>query len=127
MRIEKYLDELMRLKGFRRDKELANWLEVTPTAVCNYRNGERSMDNEKCVKIALELGIDPLKVIMATDMDKADRAGQHSLWEVFSRRTSIAASVLALVGVNLFLTPTPSEAAPVLKQQGSPIYIMSNC
>jgi transcriptional regulator with XRE-family HTH domain len=112
MRIEKYLDEVMKRNGFRRDKQLAEWLGVAATSICNYRNGERSMDNEKCVKIALELGVDPLQIIMATDMDKAARAGQHSLWEVFSQRMAAPVTSALLIGfVTLFLTaPTPSEA-----------------
>jgi transcriptional regulator with XRE-family HTH domain len=112
MRTEKFLDAVMTEKGFSQDRELAAWLKVTPPAISQYRKGVRTMDNEKCVAIALELGIDPLQVIMATDMDKAERAGQHSLWEVFSRRSSLAAAALLFLLVNLFLTPATAEAAP---------------
>lgn len=116
MRTGKYLDEVLRAKNFRRDKELAEWLDVTPSAIAQYRSGARTMDNEKCVKIALELNIDPLKIIMASDMDKAERAGQHSIWEVFMTRMAATASALLLaLSVNLFLTPTNAEAAPVLR------------
>lgn len=112
MRIESYLDQVMQKHGFKRDKQLAEWLGVTPTAVCNYRSGDRSMDNEKCIKVALELEIDPLKVIMATDMDKADRSGQQSLWTVFSQRmAATAASVVVAAGVNFILTPQNAEAS----------------
>ena len=114
MRIEKYLDEVMKSKDFTQDKELAKWLRVTPPAISQYRKGVRTMDNEKCVLVALELGIDPLKVIMATDLDKAERAGQSSLWEVFSRRTATTVSALLFVLVNLFLTPQNAEAAQTL-------------
>lgn len=114
MRIEKYLDQVMQKNGYKRDKQLAEWLGVTATAVCNYRSGDRSMDNEKCIKVALELDIDPMKVIMATDMDKADRSGQESLWKVFSQRmAATAASAVLAAGVTLFLTPQNAEAAPL--------------
>lgn len=112
MRTAKYLDDVMKLKGFKRDKELAEWLEVTAPAIAQYRSGARTMDNEKCVKIAMELTIDPLKVIMASDMDKADRAGQQSIWEVFMMRTATTASALLFaVLVNLFLTQPAANAA----------------
>jgi DNA-binding transcriptional regulator YdaS (Cro superfamily) len=90
MRITKYLDDLIQIKHFKRDKQLAEWLTVSPAAVAQYRSGARSMSNEQCVAMALELGVDPLKVIMASDMDRAERAGQKSLWEVFSRRMATA-------------------------------------
>lgn len=116
MRTGKFLDEVMREKGFRRDKELAEWLNVTGAAIAQYRSGARTMDNEKCVKIALELGIDPIKIIMASDLDRAERAGQKSLWEVFMTRTQTAksagvAAALLLVFVTLFLTPDAANAA----------------
>lgn len=131
MRTAKYLDEVMLKKGFKRDKQLAEWLEVTPAAIAQYRSGARTMDNEKCVKIALELNLEPLKIIMASDLDKADRAGQKSIWEVFISRTQTAktagvSAALALVFVANFLTPTEAKAAPALHLDSARIYIMSN-
>lgn len=74
------------------------------------------MNNEACLAIALELGIDPMPVIMAADMDRAEKTGQQSLWSVFSQRAAtLASAALVLATVNLFLTPTPAEAAPALK------------
>ncbi|MBC3871924.1 helix-turn-helix domain-containing protein [Undibacterium oligocarboniphilum] len=112
MRAAKYLDQIMQKKKLRRDKELAEWLQISPAAVAQYRSGVRTMDNEKCIKIAIELGIDPIEIIMASDIDRAERAGQKSLWEVFTTRTAQRVSaVLALCFVTSFLTPTPAEAA----------------
>ena len=73
------------------------------------------MDEETCLAVAMALEISPLEVMMAAGIDRAEKTGQKSLWQVFSQRTAQAASV-ALVGyVTLFVTPTPSEAAPALK------------
>ena len=73
------------------------------------------MDNEECVQLAMQLGIEPLEIIIAADLDRAERTGKHSAWEIFLERTkAAAASVLIAVLVNLFLTPNPSEAAPPL-------------
>lgn len=118
MRIDKYLDDVMRAHGFKRDKELAVWLGVSAAAISQYRSGVRSMDNEKCVQVALELGIDPTRVIMATDMDRAERSGQKSLWEVFSQRMTAPASiVLATLFATNFLSPSTAEAASRLASQ----------
>jgi len=112
MRIEQYLDQVMAKRGLKRDKQLAEWLGVTSVSISNYRAGERFMDNEKCLKLALELDIDPMKVIMATDLDKAEKAGNRSVWETFLTRTAATAgAVLLATGVNIFLTPTPANAA----------------
>jgi len=117
MRTSKFLDEIMSKKGFKRDKQLAEWLEITAAAVAQYRSGARTMDNEKCLKIALELDIEPMKVIMASDLDKAERAGQKSIWEVFMTRTQTIKSAgvsaaLACVLVTNFLTAQEAKAAP---------------
>lgn len=112
MRIDKYLTDVMRKNSLSLDKDLAEWLGVSAQAVSQYRAGTRSMDNEKCVKVALELGIDPMNVIMATDLDKAERKGQKSMWEVFMTRTAMTAgAVLMASGVNLFLTTGDANAA----------------
>ena len=112
MRIEKYLDAVMTAKGFTQDKELAHWLRVTAPAISQYRKGVRTMSNEQCVAIALELKIDPLQVIMATDLDKAERAGQKSLWEVFSQRmaTTAASVILTVVAASTLLSPSDVNA-----------------
>jgi transcriptional regulator with XRE-family HTH domain len=132
MRIEKYLDEVMRKNDYKRDKQLAEWLGVTPVSISNYRHGERFMDNEKCIKLALELDMDPLKIIMATDMDKAEKTGQHSLWEIFSQRmaATAASAALAIGAVTLFLTPDNAQAAqtqaPQAGQQTETLYYVKS-
>lgn len=128
MKSAKYLDDLKTVKGLATDKELADLLAVTKAAISQYRSGTRMMDNEMCLKIALELGIDPMRIIMTADIDRAERAGQHSLWEVFSQRTAAtpasAALALLLTIVTLFLTPTPSQATPALKATSDTMCIM---
>lgn len=124
MKSVKFLQQAKEQNKLATDAALAEALGVTKSAVSQYMSGKRIIENETCVALALMLGIDPIRIIMAADMDRAERAGQHSLWEVFTSRTSIAASVLALVSVNLFLTPTPSEAAPVLAESTATVCIM---
>jgi predicted transcriptional regulator len=124
MRTSKFLDEVMSKQGFKRDKQLAEWLDVTAAAIAQYRSGARTMDNEKCLKIALELDIEPMKVIMASDLDKAERAGQKSIWEIFMSRTQTVktagvSALLCFVFVTNILTSQEAKAAPALDFKGT--------
>lgn len=86
MRIEKYLDQAIERHGLKNDSKLAEMLGVVQSAVSHYRTGRRTADNEVCLRLAQLLEMEnPLPIIMAADMDRAERAGQHSLWEVFRR------------------------------------------
>lgn len=116
MRIEKYLDAIKAKHGLKTDTELAQALGVKQNAVSQYRSGKRLPDNEACLLIAQALEMaDPMPVIMAADMDRAERAGQRSLWEVFSRRMAQAAAPATLAvlvaSVTNFVTPTTAQAS----------------
>lgn len=124
MKSVKYLDDLATQFGLKNDNQIAGFMGWKSGTVTNYRKGRRVMDNEACLAVALKLGIDPVRIIMAADIDRAERAGQHSLWEVFTQRTSIAASVLAVGVVTLFLTPDTAQAAPRLTPASESICIM---
>lgn len=112
MKSAQYLDQVKAKLGLHADKELAEHFNVTKAAISQYKSGTRIMENEMCLAVALTLEIDPLKVIMAADIDRAERSGQRSLWAVFSQRmAATAASAIMAAGVSLFLTPTPADAA----------------
>lgn len=93
---------------------LAKHMGWSSGRMSQYRTGKRIMDNELCVRLAMELDMEnPLPIIMAADMDRAERAGQRSLWEVFSPRMAHSATtilVLATAGVTNFVTPTTLQA-----------------
>jgi transcriptional regulator with XRE-family HTH domain len=96
------------------DSALARELGITQPAVSMYKNGKRIMDDETCLAVALKLDIDPINIIGAACIDRAEKSGQKSLWEVFmSRSAATAASALLLAGVTNFLTPENAEAAPL--------------
>lgn len=112
MKSAQYLDQVKAKLGLHADKELAEHFNVTKAAISQYKSGARIMENEMCLAVALTLDIDPLKVIMAADMDRAERSGQRSLWAVFSQRmAATAASALLVVGVTGILTPQNAEAS----------------
>ncbi|WP_064496204.1 helix-turn-helix domain-containing protein [Ralstonia insidiosa] len=114
MRVEKFLDDAIARHGLKNDTALAKLLGVRQNAVSQYRSGTRTMDNEMCLRVAQLLDMEnPLPIIMAADLDRAERAGQRSLWEVFSPRMAHSAAtilVLATAGVTNFVTPTTLQA-----------------
>lgn len=114
MKSSKYLDALIEQEGLKNDRALAAFLEVGTNTISQWRSGARSMDHEMCLKVALALQMEnPMPIIMAADMDRAERAGQRSLWEVFSPRMAHSAAtilVLATAGVTNFVTPTTLQA-----------------
>nr|CUV53500.1 conserved protein of unknown function [Ralstonia solanacearum] len=113
MKSTKYLDAVKQAHQLKNDTALADLLGVGQNTVSQWRNGKRFMDNEMCLKLAQALDMqDPMPIIMAADMDRAERAGQRSLWEVFSPRMAHSAAtilVLATAGVTNFVTPSPAQ------------------
>ncbi|MGA3702864.1 Cro/Cl family transcriptional regulator [Ralstonia nicotianae] len=124
MRVEKYLDAVIERHGLKNDKALAEKMGLVHSAISHYRTGRRTMDNEVCLRVAQLLEMEnPLPIIMAADMDRAERAGQHSLWEVFSKRMAASNATAALLLVLVasatnFVAPSPAEAAPLSHSTG---------
>lgn len=119
MKSVKFLEQLRQKLGNPPLVTLAERLNITPGAISHYTTGRRVMDDETCLAVALQLDIDPLQVIGAACIDRAEKTGQKSLWEVFMARTAAtAAAVLMASGVNLFLTPGNAEAAAMRVPHG---------
>jgi transcriptional regulator with XRE-family HTH domain len=119
MKSVKFLLALQQKKGLT-DTALAELLGISQPAVSHYKNGRRIMDDEACLAVAMALEVDPLQVIGAACIDRAEKTGQKSLWEVFMARTAAtAAAVLMVSFVNLFLTPSNAEAATMRVPQDS--------
>ncbi|MBA5687249.1 helix-turn-helix domain-containing protein [Rugamonas apoptosis] len=112
MKSVKFLEQLQVKLGKATQQELADVLGITQGAVGHYLHGRRVMDDETCLAVAMQLNIDPIQIVGAACIDRAEKSGQSSLWEVFmSRMAATAASAVLLVSVNLFLTPNDAEAA----------------
>ncbi|KVC68793.1 Cro/Cl family transcriptional regulator [Burkholderia ubonensis] len=113
MRSPKYLDQLRQHKGFKNDTELAEFLGVKQNTISQYRHGKGFMSNDVCLKVAAGLGMDnPLLIIMAADMDRAEKAGQQSLWEIFLPKMVGFSAAVAIGIITYFVTPSPAQAAP---------------
>ncbi|BBB66838.1 hypothetical protein UNDYM_2585 [Undibacterium sp. YM2] len=115
MKSAKYLEQIKAKHGLSNDRQLALHLKKSTGTISQYMNGTRVMDDEMCLAIALDLGINPIEIVGAACIDRAEKSGQKSLWEVFMTRMAATASALLLCfSVNLFVTLEKAEAAPVL-------------
>jgi len=113
MKSLKYLDALIEKKSFKNDRQLALHMGWSSGVMTMYRRGERIMSEEQCLQVARELDMEnPLPIIAAAGIDRAEKTGQRSLWEVFTKATSLSPLAVALlVGVTSIVTPSPAEAA----------------
>nr|WP_315393969.1 helix-turn-helix transcriptional regulator [uncultured Duganella sp.] len=127
MKSVKYLLDLQNQTGSN-DAALARLLDLSGPAVSHYKTGRRIMDDETCLKIAMQLNIDPLHVVGAACIDRAEKEGKPTLWSVFMERAAATAAIAVLAtSVNLFLTPKDANArtySPLAKQGISCLYIM---
>src|SRR5688500_17754755 len=130
MKSVKYLEQLKQQRGLTSDRQLALFLNMGTSTISQYMKGQRVMDDEACLAVALALDLNPMEIIGAACIDRAEKSGQKSLWEVFMNRTAaVAASAVMAVGVTGFLTPQNAEArtySPTSAPKAETIYIMSN-
>ena len=111
MKSVKYLNDLSEMTGMN-DSQLAKALSLSHAAISHYKTGRRIMDDETCLAVANLLSVDPILVVAAACIDRAEKTGQRSLWETFLMgRMAAAAALLVVVSVNLFLTPERAAAA----------------
>ena len=112
MKSVEYLEAVKNKFGLKSDRQLALHLKMAPNTISQYLLGKRVMDDEACLAVALQLEIDPMQVLGAAFLDRAEKTGQRSLWEVFmNRAAATAGAVLVASSVNVFLTPNPANAA----------------
>ncbi|WP_154355882.1 Cro/Cl family transcriptional regulator [Duganella aquatilis] len=115
MKSVKYLEAVKAKYNLKNDRQLALHMSMGTNTISQYMSGKRIMDEEACLAVAMMLEFDEhqtMQVIMAAGIDRAEKAGQQSLWTVFSQRmAATAASALLVAGVSLFLTPQNAEAS----------------
>ncbi|MGF7186988.1 transcriptional regulator with XRE-family HTH domain [Robbsia andropogonis] len=132
MKSAEYLESVKQYCGITSDRELARHLGLGASTVNQYLKGQRIMDNEACLRIAEALNMsNPLPIIIAADMDRAEREGRTSAWERFRPKLfgGTATAALAILMFNNFLNPTPAQASELsLNSQNAQnsLYIMLN-
>lgn len=124
MKSLKYLDALIEKKSFKNDRQLALHMGWSSGIMTKYRKGTQVMNEEQCLRIARELGMEnPLPIIAAAGIDRAEKTGQKSLWEVFTKATSLSPLAVALmVGVTTIVTPSPANSSQAQTYDNSNLY-----
>lgn len=105
--LQEALEKLGEMPGFRK----AETLKISPQALSGYKNGERIMDDYACIVVAEYLGIDPLEIIAAANMEREKTQARKDFWADF--RKKIAQLVVGgLVITTMAFSPVTTEKAP---------------
>jgi hypothetical protein len=128
MKSVKYIDLAIAKLGLKNDFGLSKHMGWSTGSISMYRTGKRVMDDEACLALAMILDVNPIEIVGAACIDRAEKTGQKSLWEVFMSRTAAtAASALLFGAVTGFLTPQDANArtySPAATDQSDSLYIM---
>jgi hypothetical protein len=114
MEINNLLDQCKERLGVDTDYKLSKKWEMHQGLLSDYRLDKREPDEYACLRIAETMGLDAemLMVHFAARKAKNPKVKEY-LQKYYERLGKIAAAFL--LAVNLIMTPTPSEAAPVLE------------
>lgn len=92
MKSVKYLIQVQEKYELKNDAALAEKLKITRSAISLYKSGQRIMDEDTCLKVAVALKLNhPLEVLMAAGTDRAKKSGKKSIWSYFTRKQGKAA------------------------------------
>jgi len=112
--LTKLLKESSEKKGG--DKELAASLGVSRTTISDVRGQRRGLPLEACYKLAEMTGADLARVIAASEAITAKKPEEVKFWKKKLIELERLAACVAVATVANFVTPSPAQAAPVLKQ-----------
>lgn len=106
-----YLIEALEKLGDMPEGKKAETLKIHRNTLISYKNGERIMDDFACIMVANQLGIDPLEVIAAANMEREKSQERRDFWADFRRKIG-AMAVAGLVVLTTLMSPVNTEKAP---------------
>ena len=77
-----FIDLLKEKMSLKNDAAVAQYLGWGSGKISQYRTGTRVMDDEACLAVAMALNIDPIQVVGAACIDRAEKEGKPTLWSV---------------------------------------------
>lgn len=123
MEMKNYIEEGAKKAGS--NKELAKFLGQSQSILSDVKAGKRGLPVVACTQLAEFIGIDPIKVIMASELTtEKDEKKRKILESCFRKVAGVAAA--AIVTSILTLTPQGHVNASNLDQQFTKIQIISN-
>lgn len=106
-----YLQEALEKLGDMPDAKKAEVLKFSKQALSSYKSGERMMDDFACIMVANQLGIDPLEIIAAANMEREKTQERRDFWADFRKKIGSLA-VAGLVVLTTLMNPVNTEKAP---------------
>lgn len=123
LEINNLLDQCREKLGVPTDYKMAQEMKIKDARISDYRSGKRIPDAYACSKIAGVLEIDEMMLIAHFEAQSAKNPDVKEYWEKkLERLGGIAAGLF--IAVYLIMTPTPSDAAPMLNPHNATVYIM---
>lgn len=114
-----YIDAAKAITGS--DNKTALRMGVTRAAISHYRSGRSIPDEYGIFQLAEILEIDEREIFIALHVQSEKNPAKRRFWEKLA-----GASLGIIFSVSIFMSPTPSEAAPALNQWAKSLYIMLN-
>lgn len=97
-------------------------LGISQPHMSRMKTGKLPMPAEKCVLLADLINADRFQVIAAAKLASAKDEDKKIFWQHLVDHARAAVMATFLIGVTSFLTPTPAQAAPVLKSSPDVLY-----
>jgi len=91
----KLLDAWKAARKLGSDSEAARALQVSASAICNWRHGRSHADAPLAEKMAKDLGLEVLPVLAAIEADRATREEARRTWARYGRGAFIAVCMMA--------------------------------
>lgn len=91
-----YLDMAKKKLGVQSDYALAKTLGLRTTAISNYRAGRNHFDDATAIKIAHAIGLDPVEILAAMQVERAKSDEARAVWANLLEKISKGFRTLAL-------------------------------
>lgn len=108
-------------------QQLADALGIARQHITNAKAHARGLPTDTCIKLARMIEADPIAVIAASELATEKKAEKREFWLSFAnpaKAARVAGMVIFWGIVTNFVTPSPAEAAPMLKSAIYDICIM---
>ncbi|MCL6263164.1 hypothetical protein [Craterilacuibacter sp. RT1T] len=112
-----YLEEALLKMGEISDAKKAEKLKISRQSISAYRKGERIMDDFMCIMVARELGIDPLEVIAAANMEREKTTERKDFWEDFRKQIGVLGVAGLVMMGTVSALPAKTGNSPMLNSE----------
>lgn len=96
-----YLDQAKERLHLPSDYALSKKLGVTTSAISNYRSGRSRIDDDVALKVAQILGLNPLEVIAAANVERAKTDEMRDMWRGLMEKFSTGFNAFISAGFPL--------------------------